>query len=247
MDGKFYAATQTLDEARHVEVFAKYIEELDRVHPIAPGLKLLLDQTLETDNWLMKCVGMQVVVEGLALFTFRDMRDTTQEPLLERLLTYVARDEARHTAYGVKYLAAVVPSLGDGERQELEDFAFEAARMLIDSRSGMTFFQALMDIWKDVGIDPTDVLAGIQADQGKVRASVQRMGGRIGPFSGFVIPSLRRIGLLSERLEQRFRQLFDELHITVPPKSVDGAARNPLDALVSLPEDLEAWVMAGAP
>ena len=37
MDGKFYAATQTLDEARHVEVFAAYIRKLDEVHADRAG------------------------------------------------------------------------------------------------------------------------------------------------------------------------------------------------------------------
>jgi len=128
MDGKFYAATQTLDEARHVEVFAAFIRKLDEVYPIAPGLKQLLDNVLATEDWKKKAVGMQVVAEGLALYSFRDMRNQTEEPLLKRLLTYVSRDEARHTGYGIKYLSMVVPTLEPRERAELEDFAFESAR-----------------------------------------------------------------------------------------------------------------------
>jgi hypothetical protein len=127
MDGKFYAATQTLDEARHVEVFAGYIRKLDEVQPIAPALKKLLDGVLAAPSWLVKAVGMQVVTEGIALYSFRDMRNQTREPLLKELLTYVSRDEARHTGFGVKYLSAVVPTLGEKEIREVEDFAFEAA------------------------------------------------------------------------------------------------------------------------
>ena len=110
MDGKFYAATQTLDEARHVEVFAAYVRKIDDVQPISPGLKRLLDNVLATESWLEKAVGMQVVTEGLALYSFRDMRNAAEEPLLRKLLTYVSRDEARHTGYGVKYLSDVVPT-----------------------------------------------------------------------------------------------------------------------------------------
>src|SRR5581483_2652171 len=102
-DAKFYAATQTMDEARHVEVFARYIQKLDEIRPIAPPLKAVLDETLKTDDWLKKLVGMQIVVEGLALYSFREMRNLTEEPLLKELLTYVARDESRHHAYGVQY------------------------------------------------------------------------------------------------------------------------------------------------
>ena len=241
MDAKFYAATQTLDEARHVEVFNAYIEQLDCVQPIAPSLKTLLDATLGQGSWLMKCVGMQIVVECLALYTFRDMRETTEEPLLEQLLTYVARDEARHTGFGVQYLSAVLPSLDAAEVAELEDFAFEAARMLLDSRRGATLNDAFLQVWKDSGIDPEELTKGIAEDQEQVRAALEARGGRLGPVSGFVIPTLRRIGLFSERIDGHFREMFDAMNIAMP-----GGA-NPLDRPVELPEDLEAWVMAGAP
>ncbi len=111
-DAKFYAATQTMDEARHVEVFARYIEKLDEIRPIAPSLKGILDQTLQTDDWMKKLVGMQIVVEGLALYAFREMRNLTEEPLLKDLLTYVARDESRHHAYGVSTSSAACRAWG---------------------------------------------------------------------------------------------------------------------------------------
>src|SRR5215813_12803616 len=177
MDGKFYAATQTLDEARHVEVFAAYIKKLDHVYPIAPALKQLLDRVSEAESWIMKVVGMQIVIEGLALYVFRDMRNTTQEPLLKQLLTYVSRDEARHTGYGVKYLSHVVPTLSDGEKAELEDFGFEAARLLIDSRSGMSMRDAVLGLWQDVGLDPAHVIGEIAKEREKLRAAVERSGG----------------------------------------------------------------------
>jgi len=146
MDGKFYAATQTLDEARHVEVFAAFIRKLGEVQPIAPGLRQLLDNVLATDDWMKKAVGMQVVTEGLALYSFRDMRNATGEPLLRKLLTLVSRDEARHTGYGIKYLSAVVPSLSEQEIAELEDFAFESARLMVDSRAGTSFRETALQI-----------------------------------------------------------------------------------------------------
>ena len=202
MDGKFYAATQTMDEARHVEVFARYIEKLDHVYPIAPSLKELLDKTLSVDGWMFKAVGMQIVVEGLALYTFRDMRETTEEPLLKQLLTYVARDEARHTAFGIQYLSSVVPQLAPERVAELEDFAFEATRMLLDSRRGATLNDAMMTILIEAGLDPKDVAAGLSRDQDKLAKAVARRGGRLGPVSGFVVPTLRRIGLFSDRVQR---------------------------------------------
>jgi len=241
LDGKLYAATQTLDEARHVEVFARYIEGLDQIHPIAPALKALLDATLCAENWMRKCVGMQIVVEGLALYTLRDMRDTTEEPLLRKLLTYVARDEARHTAYGIKYLSAVLSELDEREIRELEDFGFEAARMLLDSRRGATLNDAFLQMWKDAGVDPRDLAAGLDRDRDKIAAAIARRGGRLGPVSGFVIPTLRRIGLFSPRIAAHFREMFDSMEIGSRGK--DGRRENPLDRLVELPEDLEAWAL----
>src|SRR5207245_10557946 len=104
--------------------------KLDEVRPIAPALRTILDTTLQTDDWMKKLVGMQIVVEGLALYSFREMRNLTEEPLLKDLLTYVARDESRHHAYGVQYIKRCVPCLGDEARTELEDFALECARTL---------------------------------------------------------------------------------------------------------------------
>lgn len=246
MDGKFYAATQTLDEARHVEVFAKYIELLDHVQPIAQSLRTLLDATLGVESWMHKCVGMQIVVEGLALYTFRDLRATTEEPLLKQLLTYVARDEARHTAFGIKYLGAVVPGLAPAHAAELEDFAYESTRMLLDSRRGVTLNDAFLKVWADAGVDPAELAAGIKRDREHLRSAVEGRGGRLGPMSGFVIPTLRRVGLLSERIHGHFREMFDANRIQLPGASDADAGVNPMDALVELPEDLDAWVLAGA-
>lgn len=238
MDGKFYAATQTLDEARHVEVFAAYVRKLDEVQPISPGLKKLLDSVLATESWLEKAVGMQVVTEGLALYSFRDMRNAAQEPLLRKLLTYVSRDEARHTGYGVKYLSFVVPTLSDAERAQLEDFAYESARLLIDSRTGTALRDSVLGIWKSAGIDPADALPRLMKERAAMREELARSGGRLGPIRGFVIPTLRSIGLFSPRIEAHFAEMFTaNFGPELGDLSKDGA---------TLPADLEAWVNEGA-
>ena len=234
MDGKFYAATQTLDEARHVEVFAAYIELLDEVNPIMPSLKRVLDSTLATGSWMQKAVGMNIVVEGLALYMFRDMRNTTEEPLLKQLLTYVSRDEARHTGFGIKYLSNVVGTLDDRERAELEDFGFEAARLLIDSRSGSTMRDSALAIWQEVGLEPQDVFRELAKERDKLTAEFNQTGGAFGPVRGFVIPTLRAIGLFSERIEGHFRQMFEANF------GAERAAALRFD--LGVPEDLDAWV-----
>lgn len=238
MDGKFYAATQTLDEARHVEVFAAYVKLLDEVAPISPGLKQLLDNVLAAEDWKLKAVGMQVVAEGLALYSFRDMRNATREPLLKQLLTYVARDEARHTGYGIKYLNRVVPEIDDDEKARIEDFAFEAARLLIDSRAGLSMRDQVLQIWADAGVDPRDAMMKLAQERDAIGQALQKSGGRMGPVSGFVIPTLRSIGLFSERIEGHFAEMFEA-------NFRSSQARNMARMTRELPEDLEAWVNEG--
>ncbi len=238
-DAKFYAATQTMDEARHVEVFAKYIEKLDEVQPIAGSLKSVLDATLETGDWLKKLIGMQIVVEGLALFSFREMRNLTEEPLLKDLLTYVARDEARHHAYGVQYLSRCVPELGSAELEELEDFAFDAAQTLIDARSSSTLFTAMMEIWSNAGLDVPALLASAEKEMPELMA---RRGGkrRLGPVQGFVIPTLRRCGLLSERVANRYHEMM----LANTSGNVAGEDLEQFLARIpDLPEDTASWVL----
>ena len=182
---------------------------------------------------------MQVVAEGLALYSFRDMRNGTCEPLLKQLLTLVSRDEARHTAYGIKYLSRVVPSLTDPERSQLEDFAFESARLLIDSRAGTSMRQNVLEIWRASGIDPVDAMAKLGQEREALGLAMRRSGGRMGPVSGFVIPTLRAIGLYSERIADCFAEMFQANFHT---EQAGNLARNTQE----LPADLDAWVEEGA-
>jgi para-aminobenzoate N-oxygenase AurF len=239
-DAKFYAATQTMDEARHVEVFARYIEKLDTVHPIAPPLKQILDATLATDDWLKKLVGMQIVVEGLALYSFREMRQLTKEPLLRDLLTYVARDESRHHAYGVQYIERCIPFLSARARTELEDFALEAARTLVDNRRQQGLFSAVLRIWGEAGLDTTALFASLTAEREQIMGP-HTPGQRLGPVQGFVIPTLRRCGLLSERVAEHYHEF---LRANLDGRLVGQNVEEFLDSLPELPADTLTWALA---
>jgi hypothetical protein len=238
MDGKFYASTQTMDEARHVEVFAAYVRKLDEVHPITPGLRKILDAILTAENWMLKAVGMNIVLEGLALYSFRDMRNQAEEPLLKKLLTYVARDEARHTGYGIKYLSAMVPTLSDAEKTEVEDFAFEAARQLIDQRTGNSMRASMLEVWADAGIDPHEALPRILEEREVLAEAMRQRGASMGPVHGFVVPTLASIGLYSDRIRGHFREMWSA---NIGPEMGERMARE--DA--ALPSDLGEWVDAG--
>lgn len=239
-DAKFYAATQTMDEARHVEVFAKYIEKLDEIQPIAVPLKKVLDDTLQTGDWLKKLVGMQIVVEGLALFSFRDMRALTEEPLLKDLLTYVARDESRHHAYGVQYVEKCVPQLSKSQLEELEDFALEASRSLIDARSSTTLFTAILEVWTNAGLDVAALLENASKEIPEILARTNKKR-RLGAVQGFVIPTLRRCGLLSDRVAAHYHEM---LVANLTAGIVGEDLEDFLSRIPDLPEDTAAWVLA---
>jgi len=133
IDAKYYAATQVMDEARHVEVFAKYLDtKLSGHYPINAHLRMLLDDIIADSRWDMTYLGMQIMVEGLALAAFGFIHQLTTEPLLKQLLRYVMSDEARHVAFGVLSLQDYYKELSAAELRERQEFAFEAAVRMRD-------------------------------------------------------------------------------------------------------------------
>ena len=133
IDAKYYAATQVVDEARHVEVFSRYLEEkLSGAYPINAHLRALLDDIIADPRWDMTYLGMQIMVEGLALAAFGFMHQMTTEPLLKQLLRYVMSDEARHVAFGVLSLQEFYSELTSSEIRERQEFTYEAAVRMRD-------------------------------------------------------------------------------------------------------------------
>ncbi|UDY34262.1 ferritin-like domain-containing protein [Dermatobacter hominis] len=151
IDAKYYAATQVMDEARHVEVFARYLQEkTNGMYPINPNLGSLLDDIIVDGRWDITYLGMQIMVEGLALAAFGFMHMLTTEPLLKQLLRYVMSDEARHVAFGVLSLKEFYEGLDAAEIRERQEFAFEAAVRL---QQRFMFH----DVWERLGADPKAV------------------------------------------------------------------------------------------
>ena len=152
IDAKYYASTQVMDEARHVEVFAKYLDEkLSGHYPINAHLKMLLDDIIQDSRWDMTYLGMQIMVEGLALAAFGFIHQLTTEPLLKQLLRYVMSDEARHVAFGVLSLQDYYQELTTAELRERQEFAFEAAVRIRDR-----FLQ--QEVWERMGIPVKDAV-----------------------------------------------------------------------------------------
>ena len=147
MDSKFYASTQVIDEARHVEAYNRLLRKFGVAYPITAPLKELIDQVLRDSRWDMTYLGMQVVIEGLALAAFQQMRDNAQNPLAAAVNAYVMQDESRHVAFGRLALRDYYPKLTQAERDEREEFLLEACYLMRDR------FDAV-EVWRTLGLDP---------------------------------------------------------------------------------------------
>ena len=182
IDAKYYAATQVMDEARHVEVFSKYLnEKLSGHYPINAHLRLLLDDIIADSRWDMTFLGMQIMVEGLALAAFGFMHSLTHEPLLKQLLRYVMSDEARHVAFGVLSLQDIYGSFTGAEIRERQEFCYEAAIRMRDR-----FLQ--QEVWDRMGVSPRYVLPLTLAAGD--RRQFQTM------LFSKIVPNLKKLGLL---------------------------------------------------
>jgi hypothetical protein len=132
-ESKFYAATQVMDEARHVEAYSRLLHEKFKLaYPITPTLAKLLEATITDRRWDMTYLGMQILIEGLALAAFQLIRDGASNPLAAAVNAYVMQDEARHVAFGRLALRDFYPELDQAERDEREEFVVEACHLMRD-------------------------------------------------------------------------------------------------------------------
>src|SRR2546421_8086055 len=198
IDAKYYASTQVMDEARHVEVFAKYLDtKLTGHYPINAHLRMLLDDIINDSRWDMTYLGMQIMVEGLALAAFGFLHQLTTEPLLKQLLRYVMGDEARHVAFGVLSLQEYYNQLSAAELRERQEFAFEAAVRMRDR-----FLQ--QEVWDRLGVPVKEAVR--LAMEAPERAGFQSM------LFSKIVPNCKKLGLL-DAADGWLRQKFTELGV----------------------------------
>jgi hypothetical protein len=196
IDAKYYAATQVVDEARHVEVFSKYLDEkLSGHYPLNGHLGLLLDDIISDSRWDMTYLGMQIMVEGLALAAFGFIHAMTTEPLLKQLLRYVMADEARHVAFGVLSLQEYYSQLSSAELRERQEFAFEAAVRMKDR-------MVMQEVWEKLEVPQADVLKIVS--QAPERDEFQIL------LFSKIVPNLKKLGLL-DAADGWLRQKFTEM------------------------------------
>ena len=192
-NAKLYAASQTFDEARHVEAFNKYLQQrLKRSWPIGRALKGLLDKILTDPRWDLKFIGMQVVIEGLALAAFNAAKESTNDPVYKRMLELIIRDEARHVTFGINYLTDFITTLSEEEKLDRAQFALEACTV---SRNRLRAY----DVWEKYGMDfeYTDEYQKENIFQTQFQDVL---------FSR-IMPNLKKIGLLHDELIPEYEKL----------------------------------------
>ena len=197
-DAKLYAATQVVDEARHVEVFARYLDEkMGGEYQVNAHLRELLDDIIRDSRWDMTYLGMQIMVEGLALAAFGFLHQLTNEPLLKKLLRYVMSDEARHVAFGVLSLQEVYGEMSDAELKDRQEFAFEASVRMRDR-----FLQ--QEVWDRMGVNVKEIAPITLADPS--RQMFQQM------LFSKIVPNCKKLGIL-DRNDAWLRRKFEELGV----------------------------------
>ena len=197
-DAKLYASTQVVDEARHVEVFGRYLnEKLGGQYQVNAHLRMLLDDIVNDSRWDMTYLGMQVMVEGLALAAFGFLYQMTEEPLLKKILRYVMADEARHVAFGVLSLKEVYDGMSDAEMKDRQEFAFEAGVRMRDRFLSQ-------EVWAQFGVNPRDVVPAVMADP--TRLLFQQM------LFSKIVPNCKKLGLL-DRNDFWLRRRFEEMGV----------------------------------
>ena len=193
IDSKFYAATQVVDEARHVETYSRFLQEkLQLAYPINPHLKALLDNVITDSRWDMTYLGMQVLIEGLALAAFGFIRDIAGNELARQVNAYVMEDEARHVAFGRIALRDFYPQLTQKERDEREEFAVEACWLMRDRFLGE-------EVWERLGLDTKECLRFV--DESEAMRMFRSL------LFTRIVPTLKDIGIFGDKIRRTFAEM----------------------------------------
>ncbi len=242
IDAKFYGATQVMDEARHVEAYGRYLTKLGLAYPINRHLQALLDDVLTDSRWDITYLGMQVLIEGLALAAFGLIRNQTGDPLARALNAYVMQDEARHVMFGRHVLRAYYPELSAAEREEREELCAEACWLMRDR------FLA-EEVWERLGLDVDEAISF-------VRESELQVAFRSLLFTR-IVPTLKDIGLFGPKVRQAFTEMgvigFESVDLDGvmaederTAEEIDAARRAAAARLAARQADVAATIATGA-
>jgi len=194
IEAKLYASTQVVDEGRHVEVFHRYLnEKLRKEYPIDPDLHHVLQMILSNEAWQVKVLGMQLMVESLAMAAFSTIHVAAVDPLIRDIVKHVRVDEARHVAFGVLSLKHDVKDMAEGFKRDLEDLAYQACVLMHDG-----FFAR--PVYEELGFTDIDGLRKAVL-QSPIRKVFRK------ELFSTLVPNLKQVGLLPERLRSNYAAL----------------------------------------
>ncbi|WP_375267671.1 ferritin-like domain-containing protein [Phenylobacterium sp.] len=200
-----YAANQTREEARHVTAFAKYIKaRWGRPTECGAALKSLLIEIIEAPEVYKKVVGMQMLVEGLAMGAFANGYKNNRDPLARKLFQLVMTDEAFHHKFGKIWADRTVPHLSEAERNIMEDWTAHCAQKLLFDR-GDPRQQA--EIYGQFGLDPERVVADI-VQRRKERDPNRKFTGETNIFR-VLVKTLLNAGLITDRTRGFYAMYVD--------------------------------------
>jgi hypothetical protein len=192
-DAKLYAAAQVADEARHVEAYERYLrEKIELVYPPSRHLRTLLDTVLTDARWDFKFLGMQILIEGVALGAFGVIQQTANDPLIKQITHLIMQDEARHVAFGVMSLRGHYETMTGSELKDREDFVIESSRLLRDR------FLA-QEVWETIGLPQAECEAAAAASP--MLGLFRRL------LFSKIVPNVKRLGLLTPRVRAGFEEL----------------------------------------
>ncbi len=193
-NAKLYAASQTFDEARHVNCFNRYLKEkIGFQYPSTDGLKSLMDKILTDERWDLKFIGMQIIIEGLALAAFNNLKLILNDGLLKQLLHYVIRDEARHVTFGVNYLEDYLKTLSKSEIEDRAQFTFEACVVMRDRLISGEVISRFLDYTPEEAHKLAE-----ESEQGEHFKNL---------LFTKIIPNLTRIGLITDKVKPKYEKL----------------------------------------
>jgi len=243
LDAKFYAATQVMDEARHVEAYQKLLGKFRVAYPMTDPLQELVNEALSDSRWDVTYLAMQVVIEGLALAAFGTIRDLAQNPLARMVNAYVMEDEARHVAFGRLSLRDYYPELTQSERDEREEFLVEACYLM---RDRMTQSKEIYDV---LGL-PVDKCQEYTEGSEIVKLYRTLLFQRI-------VPIVKDIGLWGPKIQKAYEDMgvlhFAELHPQTLQdederiaRELDGERQGPVDPARARRDYISAVARHGA-
>jgi hypothetical protein len=232
IDSKFYAATQVMDEARHVETYSRYLRtKIEMAYPINRFLKTLLDQVLRDSRWDFTYLGMQILIEGLALAAFGLIRDFSKNQLASAINAYVMQDEARHVAFGRLSLKDYYPQLTQKERDEREEFVVEASFLMRDR------FMA-EEVWQRLGYPDEDFQQYVYDSQ--ILVEFRKL------LFSRIVPTIKDIGLWGPKVQKAYAEMGVIDFQSIDPEEASKADEAFAEELDARKAELEHTIAAGA-